>query len=151
MIWQEFLGYGEGYSVCQVEDGYVLTGEININGKNDYDIFFIKTDNFGLVTNIQYQKFEDKNLPQNFRLYQSYPNPFNPATTIHYDLSDDSFVNISIYNIQGQLVTKLVNEKQSAGNHRNGSGQKTFRRAFLRNRALSRLTGTTLPFLSDYL
>ena len=55
-------------------------------------------------------------VPKNFKLYQNYPNPFNPKTTIKYQISNNnSFVQISVYDIQGKLVTELVNQKQTSG------------------------------------
>ena len=53
--------------------------------------------------------------PGKFALYPAYPNPFNPATTIRYDLAEASQVVLTIYNILGQEVHTLVNEKQTAG------------------------------------
>ena len=47
----------------------------------------------------------------------NYPNPFNPATTIRYDLPESGKVKIQIYDIMGSLVEELVNSKQSAGSH----------------------------------
>lgn len=55
--------------------------------------------------------------PSTFALYQNYPNPFNPCTTIRYDLAKDSYVILKIYNINGQLVTTLLDKKQAAGLH----------------------------------
>jgi hypothetical protein len=59
--------------------------------------------------------FEEQ-LPMEFRLYQNYPNPFNPTTMINYQLARNSEVKLSIYNTNGQLVRRLVDEFQSAGN-----------------------------------
>jgi hypothetical protein len=56
-------------------------------------------------------------LPQQFTLFQNYPNPFNLFTTITYYLQNDMTVNISIYNVAGQLVETLVNEHKKAGVH----------------------------------
>ncbi len=45
------------------------------------------------------------------RLYQNYPNPFNPNTTIRFDLPARSEVSITIYDVSGQLVRKLIDGK----------------------------------------
>ena len=51
-------------------------------------------------------------------LSQNYPNPFNPETTIPYDLSSDAIVSLTIYNIAGQVVRKLVDgESLAAGQY----------------------------------
>ena len=52
-----------------------------------------------------------------FSLFGSYPNPFNPTTTISYDLYENSSVNISIYNIQGHLVKDVVSSQQVSGSY----------------------------------
>ena len=54
-------------------------------------------------------------IPTEFALSQNYPNPFNPVTTIQYQLPKSTKVNISIYNIMGQLVETLVDEYKEAG------------------------------------
>jgi len=54
---------------------------------------------------------------EKFRLYPNYPNPFNPATTINYSLPNRSRVAISIYNAKGQLIQKILDAQQSAGEH----------------------------------
>jgi hypothetical protein len=54
-------------------------------------------------------------LPVKTALNTSYPNPFNPSTTINYDLSSESHVNISVYDALGRLVTELVNDVQPVG------------------------------------
>ena len=54
-------------------------------------------------------------VPQQFALHQNYPNPFNPVTTLHYDLPENSFVNITIYNMLGRKVRTLFNQTQDAG------------------------------------
>ena len=56
-------------------------------------------------------------LPSKFALDANYPNPFNPSTTIGYDLADASQVTLTIYDVLGQEVHSLVNEWQPAGTY----------------------------------
>ncbi len=55
--------------------------------------------------------------PMAFQLNQNYPNPFNPVTTISYIINEKSPVVLDVYNLQGQLVNRLVNGSQTAGTH----------------------------------
>ena len=55
--------------------------------------------------------------PINIKLNDSYPNPFNPSTTISFSIENSSNVNLSIYNIVGQKVEELVNANKSAGDY----------------------------------
>ena len=54
---------------------------------------------------------------QTFRLYQNYPNPFNQQTMIQYELTDKNMIELSIYNLEGEEVSKLVNELKYPGFH----------------------------------
>jgi hypothetical protein len=53
--------------------------------------------------------------PEKFALHQNYPNPFNPITTLRYDLPENSYVNVTVYDILGRQVRTLVNQTQDAG------------------------------------
>lgn len=63
-------------------------------------------------------KADDPSLPvtQN-RLHANYPNPFNPNTTIRFDIPQSERVRLSIYNVKGQLVKTLLDDLLSAGEH----------------------------------
>ncbi len=56
-------------------------------------------------------------LPTEYRLYSNYPNPFNPSTTIAYDLPSEANVALRVYDIMGREVSTIVNDYQPAGHH----------------------------------
>ncbi len=49
--------------------------------------------------------------PESFTLYQNYPNPFNPSTKILFDLNRDAFVSLKVYNVMGQEVATMFDNK----------------------------------------
>ncbi|MEO8666473.1 MAG: T9SS type A sorting domain-containing protein [Ignavibacteria bacterium] len=67
--------------------------------------------------NIISESLTENILPKEFLLYNNYPNPFNPSTTIKFDLPVESNVNLSIFDITGREISVLVNDKLSAGTH----------------------------------
>ncbi|MBD73355.1 MAG: hypothetical protein CMG42_04015, partial [Candidatus Marinimicrobia bacterium] len=68
-------------------------------------------------------------VPDEFALHQNYPNPFNPVTTIHYDIPEETHVNLIVYDILGREVKMLLNQTEQPGyksirwNGRNNAGQ----------------------------
>lgn len=56
-------------------------------------------------------------LPGDFILNQNFPNPFNPSTTISFNLPLDSKVKISVFNSLGELITDIVDQEFTAGKH----------------------------------
>ena len=54
-------------------------------------------------------------LSEKYTLHQNHPNPFNPITTLQYDLLENSYVNIIIYDMLGREVKTLVNQTQDVG------------------------------------
>ena len=55
--------------------------------------------------------------PYKVTLNSAYPNPFNPVTSISYELSEMEHVTLSVYNLMGQLMETLIDRYQDAGNH----------------------------------
>ena len=60
----------------------------------------------------------NSNIPNSFLLKQNFPNPFNPKTNIDFDIPKESVVKLTVYNSQGEVVARLVNQQLSAGSYR---------------------------------
>ncbi|MCD6177088.1 MAG: T9SS type A sorting domain-containing protein [Candidatus Cloacimonetes bacterium] len=108
--------------------------ELEENRSNFEDIYYSlgNTGNELLIKNYIAREFD---LPiiqpiEINNLKQNYPNPFNPETNTSYSIADNGFVELSIYNIKGQLVKELVNSSMNAGeqnvvwNGKDASGRK---------------------------
>jgi len=57
-------------------------------------------------------------IPSEFSLFNNYPNPFNPATTIYYALQEASSVELIVYDVLGNEFMKYVEDQQAAGYHK---------------------------------
>ena len=108
-LWEKTIGksncWDYGYSVHQTSDGgYIITGY------SCADVWLIKTtpDISGI------EPYSDL-ASTNFSLTQNFPNPFNPITTIKYQIPELSFVTLIVYDILGREVKLLVNQEQDAG------------------------------------
>ncbi len=60
---------------------------------------------------------DEPGVPAVFALHPNYPNPFNPATTIAYELTQASGVRLVVYDLFGRVVRTLVEKHQGAGRH----------------------------------
>ena len=101
------------------EEIYDWAGEAIDLTNDGGGIIAIDNGQFGFlrVNNIQNTLVNDyrNHSSTSFRLYNNYPNPFNPITTFKYDLPKDSYVSIIIYDMLGNVISQLVNEVQNYG------------------------------------
>ncbi|NWF90355.1 MAG: T9SS type A sorting domain-containing protein [Ignavibacteriaceae bacterium] len=70
--------------------------------------------NDDVITNVEKEQNESV---KGFYLEQNFPNPFNPSTTINYQIKQDGLVTLSIYDILGAEVKTLVNEEKTTGRY----------------------------------
>jgi hypothetical protein len=87
--------------------------DVQINGQDTLE--FMIGDKTGLTW--RKQVIVRYTAPEAFALEQNFPNPFNPTTTIYYQLPADSHVSIIIYDLLGREVRRLVDETKEAGYH----------------------------------
>ncbi len=74
-----------------------------------YDVHTVGTGT-GLVS--------EQPVAEQYQLAQNYPNPFNPVTTIAYTLSQPGWVELAIFDLQGRLVTRIVQSRQQKGHYK---------------------------------
>lgn len=60
---------------------------------------------------------QEGEIPDYYKLYGNYPNPFNPETKIKFDLPEDNFITLKIYNSLGKEILTLVNELRNSGRY----------------------------------
>jgi len=56
-------------------------------------------------------------VPEDYKLYQNFPNPFNPSTRISYKINNGGFVKLNVFNLVGQEIETLINEYQQSGKY----------------------------------
>jgi len=84
----------------------------------------------GIIIEPPIEKGNDGVIPEDFALYNNHPNPFNPSTILHYDVSETREVLIEVYNILGQKIKTLVDAVESPGHHEvewNGTDENGYR------------------------
>jgi len=139
VAWDGMQTQGSGIWVIKSDDGGLnfstpaaYNDTFNINAKEssifpgqDGNAYLVWQDERLGESNVYFSKSitttsieENDNIhPISFILLENYPNPFNQSTTISYTLTTDEQVEINIYNIQGQLVKRLVCGQKSSGKH----------------------------------
>ena len=101
---------------------YIKSGEIphfmhfnEYNGKMT-NLYSNNTPEWGNNAIFMMGTLEERNvLPEKISL-SAYPNPFNPVTTLSFAMPNEGMVQLSIYNVSGQLMAKLAHEYRAAGN-----------------------------------
>jgi hypothetical protein len=124
MITSKFFGFsgiytasdtivpGQGYWVKTSQDGFIiLNSEQSTNPAGRIQIVPISE----LPPSPPAGNIERGKIPTQFVLEEAYPNPFNPVTTIKYQLPSESHVSLKIYNLMGQVVNVPVNQVEDAG------------------------------------
>jgi len=93
------IGY---FSETAIFDSYSMTSS------GEVDIF---------VAKLFYNTAVDYELANTMSDILNYPNPFNPTTSINFSIQNDSKINLSIYNIKGQMIKSLLNDQITSGEH----------------------------------
>jgi hypothetical protein len=112
----EKVGFVEGSGNSNSPKEYSFVDELAQNGKYSYRLKQIDFD--GKFEYSDVVEVEVNVLPTEFSLSQNYPNPFNPSTSIEYTVVSSEYVSLKVYDVLGNEVVTLVNEKKEAGKYR---------------------------------
>ena len=107
-------GWGNAYIADIDGDGDVEI--ISSFEYNDGSGNYISTTYF-FSTGVSLGVNQQISVPDNYKLFQNYPNPFNPTTTIQYEMPQNGNINVSIYNIKGELVEELLDGYKNTGKY----------------------------------
>ncbi len=111
----EKVGFVNGHGTTTEPQIYTFTDAGLTPGTYNYRIKQMDFD--GSYKYYQLEQEVEIGTPESYDLSQNYPNPFNPTTKINYSVPADGFVNIAVYNVLGEKVTKIVNSIHKAGSY----------------------------------
>ncbi len=107
------FGFGQAMIIDSLKVEWP-SGKIDVARNVPVNRFLTITEGVGITTAVKETPTE---IPTHFALLQNHPNPFNPATTIRYNVPQSTHVVLSVYNLVGERIITLVNQVQAAGTH----------------------------------
>ena len=113
--WSE-IAFVNGKGTSTENANYSYTDLLALKGRIAYRIKQVDYDGSFSYSNEVEVLFAG--IAENFELFQNYPNPFNPETEINYQLNENSFATLKVYDVLGTEVAELVNNWMEAGMHK---------------------------------
>ena len=110
---QDILGNNDILILSRVGQSIIGTSS-NTTLKVNSGIASVR-DNLLKLENFNKEKVDEQLVIREFKLYNNYPNPFNPSTIIIFEIPSDSYVTLRVYDILGNEIVTLINEEKTTG------------------------------------
>ncbi|RPI75621.1 MAG: T9SS C-terminal target domain-containing protein [Ignavibacteriales bacterium] len=114
-VWR-LIGFKDGAGTTSEQYNYSFVDDLS-NTNAEKIAYRLKQFDFNGSFTFSDIVYVENVVPLNFGLLQNFPNPFNPATVIKFNLPQDEFVSLKVFNSLGKEVANLIDEKRSAGIH----------------------------------
>jgi flagellar hook assembly protein FlgD len=111
---QHTISLSDIVNISYLESGTLLLVNMSNGTTQNYVISEIRKLTFGNTVGITEREIE---MVKAFSILNNYPNPFNPSTTIAYELAEPTAVSINIYDAVGKFVKNIENSEKGAGYH----------------------------------
>ncbi len=111
----ELLSSINGNDIVQSANGITLI--YNMTGKLETTTFELSENSSDFVISSSMGNEVELQTVSQFAILDNYPNPFNPSTTISYQLNQSGKININIFDLNGKLIDELVNDFKEMGNY----------------------------------
>jgi hypothetical protein len=115
--WSSWVSLSNGAAIPDSLNAQYLQYQAIFSYTNPSNLPFLMEVSIDLILTGVSEETESTDLPQTLHLAQNHPNPFSQLTAISYQLRAPSHTTLQIFDISGNLVETLVDEKKEAGNH----------------------------------
>jgi len=115
----DFFLFADHFGQAAGDSGFDGLYDLDGSGQVDFADFFLFADYFGTEARGKLVSLARQllGLPESARLEQNFPNPFNASTTIRFTIPQSARVDLTVYNLSGQAVARLVSDFLEAGGY----------------------------------
>jgi hypothetical protein len=125
--WEEIASFithlelmGQGSTTRQTVYEFI-DADVSVGETYDYqlsDVDYINTLTAHDIISVTVRADDETQIPGGITLLGAYPNPFNPSITLEFEIMQDSFISVLIYDLRGKEIVSLVQDQRSSGWHR---------------------------------
>ena len=105
-VWEDWGAYQRDLYITNLNSELVFRENITSGIPDSLDDYIISLNQLSIEGGI---------FPKKISLYQNFPNPFNPTTNIKYEINKTSNIELTVYNLKGEVIRNLISKNEKAG------------------------------------